>query len=437
LGYNESVLDIKFIRENPEIVKEAARNKGAGVDVDALLAVDERRRHVLRELEEKRAKQNTGSKAGPKSPAELEDLKKLKEEIKLLEEERGCVQEEYEALMFKMPNIPSEDTPVGRDESANKILREVGRPPVFNFKPKEHWELGARLGVIDTERAAKVTGARFAYLKGGLGLLQFALIQLVLSVVTDEKILKKIIKKAGIDVTPKPFVPVVPPVFIKPESMQRMARLEPKEERYYVPSDDLYLVGSAEHTLGAMHMDEILAEEDLPVRYIGYSTAFRREAGSYGKDMKGILRVHQFDKLEMESFCLPDDSVKEQNLFVAVQEHLMHSLGVPYRVMQICTGDMGGPDARQIDIECWMPGQDRYRETHTADLMTDYQARRLNTKFKRKGKSEFVHMNDATAIAIGRTIIAIMENCQTGKGTVKIPKVLQKYMFGAKEIGPK
>ncbi len=430
------MLDIKFIRENSELVKEAARKKGVNVDVDALLAVDERRRHILKELEEKRAKQNTASRGGPKAPTELEELKKLKEEIKVLEEEIKHVEAEFEALMLKIPNVPSEDTPVGKSERENKILREVGKPTAFDFKLKEHWELGLDLDVIDIERASKVSGARFAYLKGGLGLMQFALIQLVLSIVTDESVLKKIIKKAGLVVKPKPFIPVVPPVFIKPEAMQKMARLEPKEERYYVPSDDLYLIGSAEHTLGAMHMDEILAEEKLPLRYIGYSTAFRREAGSYGKDTKGILRVHQFDKLEMESFSLPEDSVEEQNFFVAVQEHLMQSLGIPYRVVQICTGDMGGPDARQIDIESWMPGQERYRETHTADLMTDYQARRLNTKVRRGGKAEFVHMNDATAIAIGRTIIAIMENYQTKKGTVKIPKVLQKYMFGIKEIKP-
>lgn len=433
----KNMLDIKFIRENPELVKEAARKKGVDVDVDALLAVDERRRHVLQELEEKRAKQNALSKGGPKAPTELESLKKLKEEIRVLEEEIKRVETEFEALVLKIPNIPSEDTPVGRGESENKVLREVGKPTAFDFKPKEHWELGLDLDVIDIERASKVSGARFAYLKGDLGLMQFALIQLVLSVVTDESVLKKIIKKAGLTVRPKPFIPVVPPVFIKPEAMQKMARLEPKEERYFVPSDDLYLIGSAEHTLGAMHMDEVLAERELPLRYIGYSTAFRREAGSYGKDTKGILRVHQFDKLEMESFSLPEDSVKEQNFFVAIQEHLMQSLGVPYRVVQICTGDMGGPDARQIDIESWMPGQGRYRETHTADLMTDYQARRLNIKVKRGGKAEFVHMNDATAIAIGRTIIAIMENYQTKEGTIKIPKVLRKYMFGIKEIKPK
>ena len=431
------MLDIKFIRENPEIIKEAARKKGVSVDVDALLAVDERRRHVLKELEEKRAKQNVLSKGGPKAPTELEGLKKLKEEIKVLEEEIKHVETEFETLMLKIPNIPSEDTPIGSGESGNKVLREVGKPASFSFKPKEHWELGGELGLINTATAANVSGARFAYLKGELGLLQFALVQLVFLVVTNEKTLKKIIKKAGLDISSKPFVPVIPPVLIKPEVMQKMARLEPKEERYYIPSDDLYLVGSAEHTLGPMHMDEVIMEKELPIRYLGYSTAFRREAGSYGKDMKGILRVHQFDKLEMESFSLPEDSIKEQDFFVAIQEYLMQSLGIPYRVMQICTGDMGGPDARQIDIESWMPGQGRYRETHTADLMTDFQARRLNIKVKRGGKAEFVHMNDATAIAIGRTIIAVMENYQTEKGTIKIPKVLRKYMFGVKEIKPK
>jgi seryl-tRNA synthetase len=431
------MLDIKFIRENSELVRKAVADKKTAVDIDELLAVDERRRHVLQELEAKRAEQNAGSRGGPKAPTELEALKKLKEEVKVLEEENSKIQKEFDGLMLKVPNVPSADTPVGKNEGGNQVLREVGKPTVFSFKPKEHWELGQELGVIDTETASKVSGARFAYLKGELALMQFALVQLVFSVLTDEGTLKKIIKKANLDLKPKAFIPVVPPVFIKPEIMQQMARLEPKEERYHIPSDDLYLVGSAEHTLGPIHMDEVFKEEELPARYIGYSTAFRREAGSYGKDMKGILRVHQFDKLEMESFSLPEDSIKEQNFFVAIQEHLMQELGIPYRVMQICTGDMGGPDARQIDIECWMPGQNRYRETHTSDLMTDYQARRLNTKVRRKDRTEFVHMNDATAIAVGRTIIAIMENYQTEKGTVKIPKVLQKYMLGIKEIKPK
>jgi seryl-tRNA synthetase len=218
-----------------------------------------------------------------------------------------------------------------------------------------------------------------------------------------------------------------------------MGRLEPRDERYYIPSDDAYLIGSAEHTLGPLHMDQTLAEADLPIRYLGYSTSFRREAGSYGKDTKGILRLHQFDKLEMETFCLPENSIEEQNLLVAIQEHLVSSLGLPYRLVICSTGDMGDPDARHIDLETWMPGQGKYRETHSADLMTDYQSRRLAIKVKRTtgsaaGKSEYVHMNDATAFAIGRLLIAIMENYQQKDGSIKIPKALHAYTAGRTEI---
>ena len=427
------MLDIKFIRNNIEKVREAIKNKKVNLDLDKLLATDERRRHLLSESESLKAEQNKRSK-GPQSPVDLEELKALKEKIKLIESELKCVEEDYETLMMMVPNIPTEDTPVGKDESGNKVLRKWGKIKNFDFKPKEHWELGADLDLIDSERAAKVSGTRFAYLKRGLVLVEFALIQYGFSVLTDEKLLKKIIKKAGLDIKSTPFIPVVPPVLIKPDVMQKMARLEPKEERYHIPSDDLYLIGSAEHTLGPMHMDETFKEEDLPVRYVGFSTAFRREAGSYGKDMKGILRVHQFDKLEMESFCLSENSIKEQDFFVAIQEYFFQELNIPYQVVAICTGDMGGPDARQIDIEAWMPGQNRYRETHTADLMTDYQARRLGIKVKRAGGTEFVHMNDATALALSRTPIAIMENYQTKKGIIEIPKVLRKYMGGMKEI---
>src|SRR3989344_3436675 len=427
------MLDIKYIRQNSDKVREAIKNKKSALDLDKLLATDERRRHLLSESESLKAEQNKRSK-GPQSPVDFEELKALKEKKKLIENELKSVEEEYERLMMMVPNVPSKDTPIGPDESGNKVLRQWGKIKNFDFKSKEHWELGEALDLIDNERASKVSGARFTYLKRGLALMQFALIQYGLSVFTDEKLLKKITKNHNLNLKTTPFIPVVPPVLIRPDSMQRMARLEPKEERYYIPADDMYLVGSAEHTLGAMHMDETFDEKDLPLRYIGYSTAFRREAGSYGKDMKGILRVHQFDKLEMESFCLPEDSVKEQDLFVAMQEHLVQSLNIPYQVVAICTGDMGGPDARQIDLEMWMPGQNRYRETHTADLTTDYQARRLGTKVKRASGSEFVYMNDATALAIGRTIIAIIENYQTKKGTIEVPKVLRKFMGGIKEI---
>ena len=232
-------------------------------------------------------------------------------------------------------------------------------------------------------------------------------------------------------------MPIIPPVMIRPEIFEKMARLEPKEERYYLPQDDLYLIGSAEHTLGPIHLNQTLNEGDLPVRYAGYTTAFRREAGSYGKDMKGILRVHQFNKLEMESFTIPENSIKEQDFIVGIQEYLMQQLNIPYRIMMICTGDMGGPDARQIDVECWIPSQGKYRETHTSDMMTDYQARRLNTRVRRKnGISEFVHMNDATAFSMNRPIIAILENYQQEDGSVVVPEVLRKYL-GKDIIKPK
>jgi seryl-tRNA synthetase len=219
---------------------------------------------------------------------------------------------------------------------------------------------------------------------------------------------------------------------MRPEVMEKMARLEPREERYHIPGDDMYLIGSAEHTLGPLHMDEIIPAAKLPIRYVGFSTSFRREAGASGKDTRGILRVHQFDKVEIESFTAPEDSEAEQDFFVAIQEYLIQSLELPYRLVMTCTGDQGDPDARHIDLDTWMPGEGKYRETHSADLMTDYQSRRLQTRLRRAdGKIEFVHMNDATAFA-GRTLIAILENYQTKEGNVLVPKVLQPYV--GKEI---
>ncbi|MEK9180748.1 MAG: serine--tRNA ligase [Patescibacteria group bacterium] len=421
------MLDIKFIRQNSDLVKKNAVNKGVKVDIDRLLELDEQRRKSQTRIDSLRAQRRASSGSKP-TPEEIDKLRKVGDEISKYEEDLKKINREYDKLLKSVPNIASSDTPVGPDESGNKVLRQWGKIPKFDFKPKEHHELGAALGLIDTAKAGEISGSRFWYLKGDLVLMEFALIQLAYSVLTSEKDLKKILAKAKIKLDSKPFTPVIPPVFIKPEIFAKMARLEPREERYHIPQDDLFLIGSAEHTLGPLHMNEILKEEDLPVRYAGFSTAFRREAGTYGKDMKGIFRGHQFDKLEMESFCLPEDSVAEQNFMVAIQEHLMQVLELPYQVVAICTGDMGGPDARQIDLEAWMPGQGKYRETHTADLMTDYQARRLDTRVRRKsGSVEFVHMNDATVFA-GRPLIAILENYQQPDGSVKVPKVLQKYL---------
>lgn len=430
------MLDIAFIRSHRDQVIEVARQKNVEIDVDALLARDQERVALIQEIEELRSLKNDINELIQKATSDTEraDIIVKGKDIKSKLDEKDAafalVKEAYDALMLAVPNMVSPDTPVGADESGNQVLYQVGDRPSFDFQPKEHWELGIALGMIDNETAATVSGARFTYLKGDLALLQFALVQYTLRVVTNETVLKSIIEKAKLSVSSKPFVPVIPPVFVRPDVMEKMARLEPKDERYHIPSDDLYLVGSAEHTLGPIHMGEILAEKELPIRYIGYSTAFRREAGSYGKDMKGILRLHQFDKMEMETFSVPEQGVAEQDFIVAIQEHLLQGLGLPYQVVSVCTGDMGKPDVRQIDIECWLPGQGKYRETHTSDLMGDYQARRLETRVRRTANDqmEFVHMNDATAFAVGRAIIAIMENYQEADGSIRVPEVLQVYM---------
>jgi seryl-tRNA synthetase len=419
------MLDISYIRENVDKVKEATVSKQLDSSlVDELLKLDLKRRALLKETEELRAERNIASKN-----KDIEKGKTVKENLQKLEPELVELEKKYKDILWQIPNIVSEDTLEGKDESGNKPVKKWGTPKKFDFEPKDHLNLGESLGIIDTETASKVSGARFGYLKGDLALMQFALLQFALGVLTDENVLKEIADKVEKGYSSKTFIPVIPPVFIKPEVFEKMARLNPKEERYYIPTDDIYLIGSAEHTLGPIHMDETLNEKDMPKRYVGYSTAFRREAGSYGKDTKGMIRVHQFDKLEIESFTTKEDSIKEQDFIIGIQEYLMQKLEIPYQVVSICTGDMGKPDFRQMDIECWMPGEGKYRETHTSDLMTDYQARRLNTKVRRlNGENEFAHMNDATVFAIGRTIITIMENYQNEDGSITIPKVLQKWM---------
>jgi seryl-tRNA synthetase len=435
------MLDINLIRQKPDLVKKKVDQKyfkeKRSHFVDQVLKLDQERKKLLTKKEKLQADINKLSKTKPDRRTIL-ILRNKKKDKKKLNWQLREIEDKFLELMYKIPNIVTSDVPVGRDENDNKVLRKWGKPTKFAFKPKEHWELGAELDIIDIPRAAKVSGARFNYLKGDLAFLEFAIVQHSLKVLTDEKILAKIIQSANLKVGAKPFIPVIPPIFIKPNYFQKMARLDPPEDKYYIPKGDLYLIGSAEHTLGAMYADETFEEAQMPVRYVGFSTCCRRESGSYGKDTKGILRVHQFDKIEMESFDMPENSLEEHKFMIAIQEYLMQSLKIPYQVVIICTGDMGAPDARQNDIEAWLPGQNKYRETHTADYMTDYQARRLNIKVRRKnGKTEIVHMNDATAFAIGRTIIAILENYQQKDGSVAIPKVLKPYMNGIKEIKPK
>jgi seryl-tRNA synthetase len=428
------MLDIHFIRENADLVKAGAAKKRVEVDIDRLLAVDEERKALRAQMDEKKAEQNrmgdTIRRAeGVERDALIERMRHVKEGFNDLEEKFNALTEEWTKLMLAIPNLASPDTPEGPDESGNVVVREWGTKPEFAFTPLPHWDIGESLGIIDTQKAAEISGARFAYLMGDLALMQFALVDLVFKTLSSREALEQICKDAGLDIDPKPFVPVIPPVMMRANVMGRMARLHPIDERYYFEKDELVFIGSAEHTLGPLHMDEVIDETRLPIRYVGYSTAFRREAGTYGKDTRGILRLHQFDKLEMESFVRPEDGYREQDLFVAIQEHLMQKLKLPYRVMAICTGDMGKPDHRQFDIETWMPGQDSYRETHTSDYMGGYQARRLNTRVKDvQGNLSHVHMNDATAFAIGRTLIAIIENYQQADGTVRVPEALVPYV---------
>jgi len=425
------MIDVKLLREEPEKVKDgiAKKNKDPKL-VDRFLELDNEWRKLTKDADELRAEQKKVAAA-----RDIEGGKQLKEKLRAVEEKMGHLDTEREVVWKSIPNLPFPEVIVGKDESENQVIRKWHEPAKFDFEPKDHLDLGEALDIIDVKRASEISSARFAYLKGDLAMLEFALVTHVLKTLQDESVLRPIAEAAKKGYSAKPFVPVIPPQMIRPEVLERMGRLEPKEDRYHLAEDDLYLIGSAEHTLGPLHMDEIIPEEKLPIRYVGFSTSFRREAGTYGKDMKGILRVHQFDKLEMESFCAPEDSIVEQDFFVGLQEYLVQSLELPYQVVSVCTGDMGGPDARQIDIDTWMPGQGRYRETHTSDLMTDYQSRRLNARMRRAdGTVELVHMNDATAFAIGRILIAIMENYQTAEGKIRVPKVLVPYM-GKEVIG--
>jgi seryl-tRNA synthetase len=434
------MLDIQFIRDHKELVQENAVQKKRPVDVVKLLELDENRRSLLIEVEQLNSLKNDINTLIQKAAdAEervtiIEKGKEIKKEIDIKLPLLRALEAEYAALLCAVPNIASEDTPVGKDETENVVLRKVGEPKAFDFAPREHFEIGRMLDVIDTQQAAIVAGSRFAYLKGDLVRVQYALVQWVFDVLTSRDTLQKIADTNNLAVATTPFIPVMPPVFVRGEVLEKMDRLEPRDDRYHFPEDDLYLTGSAEHALGPIHMDQILSEKELPLRYIGYATAFRREAGTYGKDMGGIIRNHQFEKMEMESFTVPETGLDEQNFMVAIQEYLMQELGLPYQVVQICTGDMGKPDARQVDIDTWLPGQGKYRETHTSDYMTDYQARRLMTRVRRAdGTLEYVHMNDATALA-GRTLVAILENYQQADGTVLIPEVLRPYLGNKERI---
>jgi seryl-tRNA synthetase len=436
------MLDINYIKEHREFIIEVVKNKKVELDIDYILSVYDQRQSLLQDIEALRSDKNIVAEqmkliatlSEEEKKTLIEKGKDIKDKLSQLDSDFVKIDKIYTDLMYKVPNTYSDDTPIGLTEDENVVIRQVGTKPEFSFTPLEHWQLGKNLDLIDTEKSAEVSGARFAYLKGDLVLLQFALVQWVLSTLKESNTIQAIIHKAGLgNLSYKSYNPVIPPVLMKAEIMKRMGRLDPIDDRYQTTEDGLMLVGSAEHTLGPLHMDEILEYKQLPLRYVGYSTAFRREAGTYGKDMKGILRLHQFDKIEIEVFSDKDSGFAEQDLIVAIQEYLMQQLELPYQVVLKCTADMGTPDIRAYDIETWLPGQNQYRETHTSDYMGDFQARRLQTRYRdRDGKRHFVHMNDATVFAMGRIIISIMENYQQADGSIIIPKVLRPYL--AKDV---
>lgn len=421
------MIDIKRVRENPEKVRDGARKKGAEIDVSGILALDNERKKFLAEFESLRVQQKKESESlralqGEEKQKKQGELKELSEKLKDLEKRAKDAEEKISECLREIPNLPHESVPEGKDETENVILRAWGEPPKFSFKPKDHIELGEALSLIDTKRAAKVSGARFYYLMNEAVLLEFALAQWVMQMLMKEG-----------------FQPVIPPVLAREEIFYDMGYLPHSDvESYKTVLDALRLAATSEHTIGPLFKDEILDEKMMPQRFAGFSTCFRREAGSYGKDIKGILRVHQFDKVEMFSFTKAEDSWSEHEKILSIEERIMQELKIPYRVVLMCSGDLGMPAAKKYDIEAWMPGQNAYRETHSCSNCTDFQSRRLNMRYRTKEdkKIHFMHTLNGTACAVGRMLIAIFENCQQEDGSISVPDTLRPFM-NTERIAPK
>jgi seryl-tRNA synthetase len=413
------LLDIKRIREDPDPFRTALARRNLGDAVDRLLEADERRRSLTARVEELRGEQNRASKAigaaqGEEKQKLIDEVAKVSVELKELEPQLTEAEEKLNRLLAETPNVPHESAPDGfAEEDAVEVKRNHDDPPAFDFEPRDHAELGELLGVLDTERGARTSGSRFAYLMGDLVFLQFALMRHAMDVVVE-----------------KGFSPMIPPVLVREEAMYGTGFLPTDAVNIYVTrEDDLYLVGTSEVPLAAFHLGEIVDEGDLPIHYAGYSTCFRREAGSYGKDLGGIFRVHQFDKVEMFVFSTPETSWDEHERILAIEEEIIGNLEIPYRVVNIAAGDLGGAAAKKYDIEAWLPGQGRYRELTSCSNTTDYQARRMQTRVRRAdGAVEVLHTLNGTATAIGRTLIAIMENHQRADGSVEVPANLHPYL---------
>lgn len=413
------MIDRDFLRQHSDIVAAAVASRNVSADVSATLDADQAYREQLQTVEALRRELKTAK--GEVSEAERARLRETKSALKEAETVLDELQRKTEQLLRDLPNIPRPDVPVGKNEDDNVVVRTVGEPPVFSFPPKSYLELATKHDLIDLERAAKVSGARFTYLKNELALLSQALVRYAMDIALSHG-----------------FTPVLPPVLINERAMAGMGYLEHggADETYHFEKDDLYLVGTSEQSIGPMHMDEILDEGSLPLRYVGFSSCFRREAGSYGKDTKGILRVHQFDKVEMFALVRPEDSDAEHERLLAIEEAFMQGLGLPYRVVKLCTGDIGWPSARTYDIEAWIPSEGKYRETHSSSTTTDFQSRRLNIRVRRPtGDVEPLHMLNGTLVAVNRPMIAILELGQQADGSIELPTVLHPHLYGRTRIG--
>ena len=409
------MLDIQFIRENPSLVQKSSINKGININIDHVLEIDRKYRELQAKVQEIRAKRNIVAKE-----QNIEEGKKLKVQLEKEENALNAVGEELEKWLLKIPNPPKEDVKVGKDESDNEVVRKEGSPRKFVFTPKDHLALGKSLEIIDVERAAKISGSRFYFLKNEAVILSFALKQLAFETLVKEG-----------------FIPILPPVLINLEIMRGLGYMEGggEDDMYVFEKDGLVLVGTSEQSLVAMHKDETFISSDLPKRYVGFSTCFRREAGSYGKDTRGIIRAHQFDKVEMVSFVKKGQDDKEQEYLLSLEEKLLGLLNIPYQIVKVCSGELGYPAARKYDLEAWIPSEEKYREVTSVSTTTDFQSRRLNVKYQDKGKTEFVDILNGTAFST-RPIVAILENYQNEDGSVSVPKALQKYLNFDK-ISPK
>ena len=410
------MLDLRAIRDDPGPAREALARRGAAEALDELIALDSRRRELLPEVEGRRARQNQASeeiavakRAGEDTGPVIEEMKAVSAELKGMQAELAEVEQRRDRLAATLPNLPHPDAPAG-GEDEGVTLRSVGEPPSFEFEPRDHLDLGIEHGWIEIEKAAEAAGSRFAYLLGDLVMVELALIRFAVETVREQG-----------------FEPVVPPVLVREQPLYATGYFPGEREMIYeVERDELFLVGTSEVPLGYLHADEILEAGDVPRRYAGISTCFRREAGAAGKDTRGIFRVHQFDKVEMFSFVAPADSEAEHQRILAIEERILAALELPYRVVDIAVGDLGAPAARKFDCEAWIPSQGRYRELTSCSNTTDYQARRLGARFRPEGEAppQVLHTLNGTAVAVGRTLVALIENGQRADGSVELPAAL-------------